>query len=129
MGPLSKIVARYLDGRVVKGYTQHFNPDGFHLHLCQGSMAASDQALADLPMEELKAVFFVRTFEGNPHARARREFVEGDNSYGDRVEVMFGDGEMVRGYRMDPYPRRSGFFLLPPDSAGKEIMVFVISKG
>jgi hypothetical protein len=129
MEPLSKIVVRYLDGRVVKGYTQHFDPDGSHIHLRRASTATADEVRAELRMEDLKAIFFVRTFDGNPRCRARREFIDGDKSYRDKVEVTFGDGEVVRGYRMDPYPRRSGFFLLPPDPEGNNVMIFVISTG
>ena len=78
-------------------------------------------------MKDLKAIFFVRTLDGNPHCRARREFIEGDKSYGDRVEVTFGDGEVVRGSKIDSYPYRSGFFLLPPDPKGNTVMTFVVS--
>jgi len=125
--PASKIVARYLDGRIVKGYTQHFDPDRSRFHLRKAPAEASDEIRTDLRMEELKAIFFVRTLEGNPHCRSRREFIEGDRSYGDRVEVTFGDGEVVRGFRIDDCIRRSGFFLLPPDPKGNNIMIFVVS--
>jgi hypothetical protein len=127
MGPVAKIIVRYLDGRVVKGYTQHFNPDGSRLHLRATATGVSSEMRAALQMEDLKAIFFVRTFDGDPHWCARREFIEGDESYGDRVEVTFGDGEVVRGFKIDPYHHRSGFFLLPPDPKGNTVMTFVVS--
>ena len=127
MEPVAKIVVRYLDGRVVKGYIQHFNPDGSRLHLRATPTGASQEMRAALEMEDLKAIFFVRTLDGNPHCRARREFIEGDKSYGDRVEVTFGDGEVIRGSKIDSYPYRSGFFLLPPDPKGNTVMTFVVS--
>jgi len=129
MGPGAKIVVRYLDGRVVKGYTERFDPDTFHLHLRQApNGGTSEEVYADVRLEDLKAIFFVRTFEGNLHCRARREFIKEEESYGDRVEVTFRDGEVMRGFRLDHYPRQSGFFLLPPDPRGNNILIFVISK-
>jgi hypothetical protein len=129
MGLGAKIVVRYLDGRVVKGYTQDFDPNTCHLYLRQAPTGgASEEVHTEVRLEDLKAIFFVRTFEGNPHCRARREFIKEEESYGDRVEVTFRDGEVVRGFRINHNPRQSGFFLLPPDPGGNTIMTFVISK-
>ena len=124
----AKVVVRYVDGRVVKGYAQDFDPDTSFFHLYENPTGASEEIPLELQMEDLKAVFFVRTFEGDPHCRAQREFIKGAESYGDRVEVTVGDGEVVRGFRIDHCLRRSGFFLLPPDPEGDDIMIFVISK-
>jgi hypothetical protein len=127
MGTGAKIVVRYLDGRVVKGYTHDFDPNIFHLHLRQApNGGASEEVHADVWLEDLKAIFFVRTFEGNRDSRARREFKKEEESYGDRVEVTFTDGEVLRGFKMDHSPRRSGFFLLPPDPGSNNIMIFVV---
>jgi len=128
MRPFSKIVARSLNGHVVKGYTQDFDPDASCFCLWENPTEASEQQPVNLRMKDLKAIFFVRTFDGNPHYIERRDFIEGDRSYGDRVEVTFGDGEVVRGFRIDHYPRRSGFFLLPPDPRGNNVMVFLVSR-
>ena len=129
MGSGTKIVVRYLDGRVAKGYAQDFDPDTSHLYLYQAPTGGdSGEVLTDVRLDELKAIFFVRTFEGNAHCRARREFIKGDESCGDRVEVTFKDGEVLRGFRTDQYLRRSGFFLLSPDPGGNTIMIFVLSN-
>ena len=126
----AKTVVRYLDGRVVKGYAKEFDPNTFHLHLRQAPTGGdSEEVHTDVKLKDLKAIFFVRTFHGNPHCRARREFVE-EESYGDRVgdrvEVTFTDGEVLRGFRIDHSPRRSGFFLLPPDPGSNNVMIFVV---
>ena len=133
MAPGAKTVVRYLDGRVVKGYTKMFDPNRFHLHLRQAPTEGDSEeveAHTEVKLKDLKAIFFVRTFHGNPHCRARREFVDGEESYGDRVgdrvEVTFTDGEVLRGFRIDHSPRRSGFFLLPPDPGGNNVMIFVV---
>ena len=126
MRSVSKIIARYLDGRVVRGYTQDFDPDESCFHLYENP--TSDEKPMELQMEDLQVLFLVRTLERDPHCRARREFIEEDQSHKDRVEVTFKDGEVVRGFRADHSLRRSGFFLLPPDPEGDDIMIFVISK-
>ena len=124
----AKVVVRHADGRIVRGYAQDFDPDGSCFHLYENPAGASDGNPIELQMEELKAVFFVRAFEDDPHRRPQRDFIWETGSYGDRVEVTVGDGEVVRGFRIDHSLRRSGFFLLPPDPEGDDIMIFVISK-
>jgi len=128
MRPVSKIVARYLDGRVVKGYAQDFDPDASYFHLCEDPTGASDEKAVNLQMKDLKAIFFVRSFDGNPHYIERGDFIEEGKPYGNRVEVAYSDGEVAQGTRIDVYPRRSGFFLLPPDPKGNNIMIYVLSK-
>ncbi len=122
MKSVSKIIVRYLDGRVARGYTQDFDPDESCFHLYENP--TSDEKPLELQMEDLQVVFFVRAFEDEPHHRPQRE----SEPYGDGVEVAVGDGEVVRGFRMDHSLRRSGFFLLPPDPEGDGMMTFVISK-
>jgi hypothetical protein len=60
-----KVVVHYVDGSVLKGFTQNFYPsiDRFHLH----SVAETSGKGTEIFVRDLKAVFFVRDFAGNPH--------------------------------------------------------------
>ena len=50
-------------------------------------------AAVDMLGRELKAVFFVRDFIGNPNYPEQQEFVEGAKISVKAVEVTFNDGE------------------------------------
>ena len=59
-----RTVVRYADGRVLKGYSWDCDPKKPSFHL----VAAEDRAGAgtEVWVKDLKAVFFVRSFEANP---------------------------------------------------------------
>ena len=71
-----KIVARFLDGRVVKGTSLNFSPTRrlFSLNVVGGS--PDDEPLS-ISLAQLKAVFFVRDFGGNAQYNDRKEFKSG----------------------------------------------------
>jgi len=119
-----KVVLRYTDGAILKGYTQDFHPESPAFHFHKDSQETSPM---EMGVEGLKALFLVRTFGGNPDYRERKEFIEGDKSYGDRVEVTFGDGEVMQGSCVYYHPERPGFFLLPPDPRSNNMLIFVVT--
>jgi hypothetical protein len=67
------VVARYRDGRVLKGSTADFLPhkDRFHLALADAATGATP---VEVRLAELKAVFFVRDFAGDPGRHERQVF-------------------------------------------------------
>jgi len=114
-----RIVARFRGGQVIRGYTNDFHPSKTHLHLTSEDKPGETLFLA---LSQLKAVFFVREFEGDPSRVDRHEF---DNAqYGRRVEVTFEDGEVLRGTTVG-YRQGSGFFVQPADSGSNNMRVFV----
>ncbi len=121
-----KIVVRYADGRTVKGHTQDFAPNKPHFHLFPSTAGPSSEAVMVL-VKELKAVFFVRDFDGNPQYQEQKQFAEGERPAGRKVEVTFADGEVLVGSTMGYDPQRPGFFLFPADPAANNLRVFVIS--
>ena len=63
MNDESKVVVHYTDGKLAKGYAFDFNQDRNTFYLY------TDQTKADMievTQNDLKAVFFVKTFDGNP---------------------------------------------------------------
>ena len=59
-----KVVVRYVNGKVIKGFTQDFfpNKDRFHLH---HAAKASGESAIEILVKDLKAIFFVQDFAGN----------------------------------------------------------------
>lgn len=132
-----KVIARYADGRVVKGYTQDFHPNKPRFHLLPIDAESSGKSVEvqvkdlkaiEVSVEELKSVFFVADFAGNPEYNELKEFTEGNRYIGRKVEVTFADGEVIVGTTMGYDPRRPSFFLFPADPKSNNQKVFVISS-
>ena len=121
-----KVVIRYLDGRVMKGFTQDFfpNKDRFHLHHAAKSSGESVEVM----LKDLKAIFFVQDFEGNAQYSERKSYGEGERAQGRKVEVTFADDEMLVGSTMGYDPNRPGFFIFPADPKSNNIRVFAVSS-
>jgi hypothetical protein len=109
---MAKVVARYRDGRVVKGLSLDFTPfrEHFHVAAAGGGLPEREVRLADL-----KGVFFVKDLEGDlGHAKSNL-FDPQDRAPGRKVRIQFKDGEVLAGFSLDYLPVRPGFFLLPAD--------------
>lgn len=116
----SKIVARYNDNRVVKGYTNNFFPNKlfFHLESIEGDSHR-------IEMEELKAVFFTKDFVGNKEHQY--DYSHEIRGAGRKLRVEFNDGEVVVGYSLAYSADRQGFFLTPADTNGNNERIFVLN--
>jgi hypothetical protein len=124
-GP-AKVIARYLDGRVIKGYCYDFSPDAprFRLYPLGGQ---AKRGAIEAGVLDLKAVFFVRDFVGNPAYAERKAFAGGERPPGRKVTVIFTDGEVLTGYTLGYDRQRPGFFLFPADPRSNNLRVFVVS--
>ncbi len=120
-----KVVARYIDGKRVKGFSQDFFPhkDRFHIY----PAAKPSGEATEVIVKELKAVFFVKDFAGNPMHEERKEYKEGEKPQGRKVEVTFKDNEVLVGTTLGYDPSRPGFFIFPADPKSNNVRVFVVS--
>ena len=80
-----------------------------------------------VPMQQLKAVFFVRDFEGDPNYVEARTFAERPS--GRRIEITFADGELMVGSTLGYRTDGAGFFVSPADGDGNNLRVFVLPGG
>lgn len=119
MQPL-KVIARFKDGGVLKGTTRNFRPnlETFHIEPGEG------QALP-VRLEDLKALFVVRTFEGDP-GRSKSYQFDPSQVCGLKLEVEFADGETILGVTNAYDPSAAGFFMVPADPGGNNERVFVV---
>lgn len=128
-----KVVAHFKDGRIVKGHTRDFSPerDSFTLQPYAGE--AGPVAVF---LDELKAVFHVRTFEGRsghsrstdvigpvPESRFSRVMDEGR-----KVALQFVDGERLWGYAESCGTEDRGFFFFPTDPADNNMRIYVVKS-
>lgn len=125
MMPTNRVVAHFLDGRVVKGTTQDFFPNRPIFRILPVG-AGKD---AEIQCRQLKAVFFVKDLAGDENRRDIRGFVDGpgETSKGKKVAVRFKDGEFVCGYSLSYSPERVGFFLFPSDPGSNNLRIYVMT--
>ncbi len=121
-----KVVARYQDGRLLKGFTTDFLPEAgvFHLSLASTISGANP---VEVRVAELKALFFVREFQGRPDYSDRKEFDPARPPVGRKVRVIFKDGELILGATPGYEPGHLGFFVVPADPKSNIERCFVVS--
>jgi len=123
----TKVVVKYANGKVIKGFVQNFFPNKDWFHLIPFDKHSGETI--EVFIERLKAVFVVRDFHGNPHFEERNFYVEGESPSGLKLEVTFADGEVMVGSTLLNYdPKRQGNFIIPADPNSNNIRVFVISS-
>ena len=118
------VVARFVDGRVLKGTTQDFSPHKPLFHLAVWDDPAA-RALA-VPVGALKALFFVRTFEGDPKHVDDRDFTNAKGQ-GRKILVTFFDGEVLRGFTAGYSKDKPGFFVIPSDPKANNSRAYVVT--
>jgi hypothetical protein len=118
-----KVVARFRDGRLVRGYTADFHPSKPQLHL-SAEPHSSDTLFLEL--SQLKALFFVRDFNGDQMRVDRQEFASAPQ--GRKVIVTFHDGETLIGSTLGYRGEGEGFFVQPADPRSNNLRVFVAPR-
>jgi hypothetical protein len=117
-----KVVVRKLNQGVVKGFvdsTSYLRSDAVHLLDREGRTLV-------IPLSEIKGVFFVRDFEGNPQRSERKLFQSRPRLAGLWVQMTFKDREVLEGLlpnnlvELDP----AGFLVTPADLYSNNLKVF-----
>ena len=121
-----KVVARFHDGSLVKGFTHDFSPynDVFHI-----TRPRDENEAQEISMSQLKAVFFVKSFQGDQEYKGK-DFTKEKLSHipGLKLKVTFADGETIYGTTTGYSPQRKGFFLMPANKASNNERLFVIRE-
>ncbi len=123
---MNKVVARFTDGRMVKGMTSDFFPgkDRFHVRV---AMALAEGEPVEIQTKDLKALFFVKDFAGDPQHVELKGFDPSQPPVGRRIRVEFKDGEVLVGTTQGYQPGRLGFFVVPADASSNNERCYVIS--
>jgi hypothetical protein len=121
----NRVVVACLDGRRPKGYVYNFSGlrDCFHLFPAENSRSEEG---TEMKFSALKAIFFVRSFEGNREHKDAYDLKA--VGHGRRIEVTFSDGERILGTTEAYSPQKVGFFVFPADPESNNTRVFVINS-
>jgi hypothetical protein len=104
-----RVVLHTVEGQVLRGSIANADLTDAELPLMQ-----PNGAVARVPAEHLKAIFFMLPAGERPPAAA-----------GTRVRVTFGDGRQISGLSPDYSPDSLGFFVLPLDTRTNTARVWV----
>ncbi|MDH3879468.1 MAG: hypothetical protein OET18_16630 [Desulfobacterales bacterium] len=117
----NKVVVRFKDGSIMKGKTNDFFPNktSFHLETLNGETKTID-------VEQLKAFFWVKDFEGNKNYD--EDYEDEIAGTGRKIIVKFSDGESIIGYTLGYSPDRQGFFMTPADVKSNNQRIFVVKS-
>ena len=118
-----KVVVRRLDREVIKGFVDgasFLKPNAIEMLDREG------RALT-VPLAEIKGVFFVREFDGNPQRSERKLFESRPRTAGLWVQMTFKDRETLEGLlpgnliELGP----EGFLVTPADPYSNNLKIFV----
>jgi hypothetical protein len=122
---MNRAVVAFLDGRRLKGFLFNFSAVKETFHLFADEMGRQKSGI-DVMVRDLKAVFFVKDFSGNPDYQ---ETVDSTAPrHGRKIEVEFRDGEKVSGMTDAYNPQKLGFFIFPLDPRSNNLRIFVVNR-
>jgi len=118
-----KVVVRRLDQVVIKGFVDsasYLKPDAIEMLDREG------RALT-VPLAEIKGVFFVREFDGNPQRYERKLFQSRPRMAGLWVQMTFKDKELLEGLLPSNLIELSpvGFLVTPADLYSNNLKIFI----
>jgi hypothetical protein len=124
----NRIVLHFEDNTVLKGYTDDFTPLREKFHLITESESDKDNVY-EIHCSDLKAIFFVKTLEGNSDYIEKKDFDDVDEVglRGLKVRVEFPDGEVIRGTSFGYSRNRKGFFVVPVDPDSNNERIYVVA--
>jgi hypothetical protein len=124
-----KVVVRYQNGEIVKGWVQDFRPDRESFILFPLFEYSKEERI-EIEFSSLKAVFFVKDFIGNKDYKKIRTFnVDLKITPSQRkLIVNFIDGEHLYGTSHNYGRYKVGFFMYPIDSKDNSERIFVVHK-
>jgi hypothetical protein len=124
----TNVVVHFRDGKIVKGYCYDFTPNKDIFHV---SPVKDETQTVEVSTSVVKAVFFVKTFEGNKGHENHEEFSMQNFKFDEvslKVRVDFLDGEVMYGMTHGYAPNRKGFFVFPADKETNNQRVFVVRE-
>ena len=118
-----KVVVRKLDHVVIKGFVDsasYLRPSGIEMLDREG------RALL-IPLPEIKGVFFVREFDGDPQRSERKLFLSRPRMAGLWVQMTFKDNEVMEGLLPSNLVEfgPEGFLVTPADLYSNNLKIFV----
>lgn len=125
--PGTKVVVGFLDRKRERGILDEFRPTGEGFVLFPPDDA---ERLRGRPIEfrACKAIYFVRTLEGNREFKENKGILPPTYRQGMKVSVHFPDGERMVGTTEGFLESRPGFTFYPADPKSNNLEIFVVTS-
>jgi len=131
-----KVVITRQDGTSMRGYYCPEAPvdltalDGdsqFQYHEVLDACVCENGNKSGVEWSQIKAVFFVSSFEGDREHHPVRFYTSGPELKNLWVEIVFSDGEFIEGCIRNSlhHLKDDGFFLRPSSPGGNNLLVYV----
>lgn len=122
----NRVVVRTRDKRRIRGFTWDFAPNRESFHVVDPD---DETKVTELTLADLKAVFYVKSFAGDPSRGGPKPFSKESlrGVPGLKLRVTFADGEVMYGTTNGYQPGRKGFFVMPADRTSNNERVYVIT--
>ena len=122
----NKMIVKYKDGKIVKGWSTDFGPNKeiFHLH----PLEEYGKDILEIEISSLKAVFFVKDYKGNKNYKKVRTFDGAPKGIPTerKILIIFKDDESFYGTTHSYNLERKGFYVYPIDPKDNNDRVFVV---
>jgi hypothetical protein len=126
-----KVVIRYVDGSLLRGYMSPEDEAALQENVTEPFVVqAADGNPREVNPPEIKAIFFVKSFEGSPNYSEFKVFTNRPNGRGVWIRVQFRDGEIMEGVTPNSLSTYLNpvFYLTPPDPASNNQTVLVSKR-
>lgn len=133
MAVREKVVMRFADGKVLKGFLDEFSQESSKVWFEE----LGQKQINSVPVQDLKAIFFVRSFEGDSGHKEKKKYGISQNR-GRKIFLKFNDGETMVGFIQGdvpwdkgfflskPHDKKTGFFVVPADEESNNVKAFII---
>lgn len=134
-----KIVAHLRDGKLIKGYADLPLPTDAHGVVATIPVSLPKQLAIEavesgkrhsISLGTLKALFFVKSFTGNPQYSEIKFFNGEPKVEGLWIHITFDDNERIEGvvHNSLAFLTESGFLMKPPDPNSNNQAVYVLKE-
>jgi hypothetical protein len=137
MNPILKVVAHLTDGRLIKGHSDVVPATDLEFLLKRDAVSMPSEVkirIIDtgksmkIPMSSLKALYFVKSFEGKGTYKEIKFFEGHPAIEGLWVRLKFQDGEWTEGVVRNSrhFMTEPGFLVKPPDPQSNNEILYII---
>lgn len=132
-------VVVHSNGRVIKGYIESHQWEELEGLLIQGTRRLPDvlrlrsvdgETMQEVPTDKVKAVFFVKSFDGQGARHDLKFFSHAPMVHGIWVQLQFKDGEIMEGIVLNGMHHlvEPGFFVHPTDPDANNSLIYVLKS-
>lgn len=117
------VVLRYLNGDMEKCFIKPYISCSIKVI----QVIKEDKTVKTIPIKDLKAIFFVKEFEGKDHKSDSWKIEDPEAlKVGNKIVVTFIDKEKIKGKVLGEWKKGEGFFLYPVEKNTNNLKIFVV---